>query len=389
MNRKDRVFRLGHECVKEKETYDHVGIKMSIFNDCILRVEEKVSKGRKTLNASTGLGISKNGLNMDTCNTIFWQVVVPTVTFGSEVWVNNDKDEELLLAFQRYAGRRIQRFPQRSPNSTSFYGLGWLDLTSFIKVKKLLFIHSILKMKSNNVIRVLFEYRLAEYEKDLTRSRRNVYRSPVYEILNVAKDFGVFKSIQQMLSDVLSVASKRSWSNFIWERVWQMEDANRRASNLILRDNDLILTIINDTRYLSWWRVSDLDYRQTSMCEIMGKIICHASLLKRDDYRLKNLPMSSRTCTKCDHYCIEDIVHIVLQCRYFQPIMNDLYDKIYKAFPEAKVIFDENPTEVMYYLLGMHIPGFEESEMVRLWTISGNAICKVYRELTMDRKGVG
>ena len=36
-NRKDRVFRLGHECVKEKETYDHVGIKMSIFNDCILR----------------------------------------------------------------------------------------------------------------------------------------------------------------------------------------------------------------------------------------------------------------------------------------------------------------------------------------------------------------
>ena len=89
---------------------------MSIFNDCTLWVEDKVSKGRKTINASTGLGICKSGLNMATCNAIFWQVVVPTVTFGSEVWVNSDRDEELLLAFQRYAGRRIQIFPQRAPN---------------------------------------------------------------------------------------------------------------------------------------------------------------------------------------------------------------------------------------------------------------------------------
>ena len=94
-----------------------------------MQMEEKISKGRKTLNASTGLGVRKNGLNMMTCNRIFWQVVVPTVTFGSEVWVKSEKDEELLLTFQRYAGRRVQRFPQRAPNPGSFYGLEWLKLT--------------------------------------------------------------------------------------------------------------------------------------------------------------------------------------------------------------------------------------------------------------------
>ena len=124
----DRIFRLGHERVKEKETYDHVGVKLCIFDNNSMRVEEKISKGRKTLNASTGLGIRKNGLNKITCNTVFWQVVVPTVTFGSEVWVNSDEDEELLLSFQRYAGKRVQRFPQRSPNSTSYFRLGWLNL---------------------------------------------------------------------------------------------------------------------------------------------------------------------------------------------------------------------------------------------------------------------
>ena len=116
---------------------------------------------------------------MATCNAIFWQVVVPTVTFGSEVWVGNDKDDELLLAFQRYAGRRIQRFPQRAPNSTSYLGLGWLKLTSYIKVKKLLFVRSILKMDPRNVIRVIFVKRLSKYESDVCQCRKNVHRSPV------------------------------------------------------------------------------------------------------------------------------------------------------------------------------------------------------------------
>ena len=85
VNKEHRVFRLGQERVKEKETYDHVGVKMSLFDDYTTRVEEKISKGRKTLNVSTGLGIRKNGLTMGTCNIVFWQVVVPTITFGSEV----------------------------------------------------------------------------------------------------------------------------------------------------------------------------------------------------------------------------------------------------------------------------------------------------------------
>ena len=33
--------------------------------------------GREALNADSGLGIRKNGLNMATCNRIFWSVVVP------------------------------------------------------------------------------------------------------------------------------------------------------------------------------------------------------------------------------------------------------------------------------------------------------------------------
>ena len=88
VNKEHSVFKLGNERVKEKEAYDHVGVKMCLFDDNTTRVEEKISKGRKTLNASTGLGIRKNRLTMGTCNIVYWQVVVPTITLGSEVWVS-------------------------------------------------------------------------------------------------------------------------------------------------------------------------------------------------------------------------------------------------------------------------------------------------------------
>ena len=57
INKANRGFRLGSEGAKEKEVYDNVGIKMSLFKDNTSRVNEKISKGRRTLNASTGLGI--------------------------------------------------------------------------------------------------------------------------------------------------------------------------------------------------------------------------------------------------------------------------------------------------------------------------------------------
>ena len=47
INRKDRTFRLGSEWVKEKDCYDHVGVKMCIFADDSSRVEEKSQKGGK------------------------------------------------------------------------------------------------------------------------------------------------------------------------------------------------------------------------------------------------------------------------------------------------------------------------------------------------------
>ena len=56
---KFRVFKLGKDKVAVKLEYDHVGVKACVIAQDNSRIEEKIGKGRRALNATSGLGIRK------------------------------------------------------------------------------------------------------------------------------------------------------------------------------------------------------------------------------------------------------------------------------------------------------------------------------------------
>ena len=120
----NRMYKLGNDRVKEAPYYDHVGIKICLKGDFYVRTDEKVKKAHTCLNMATCMGIRKGGLNILTCCMIFWTVVIPTLCFGCELWILEQKDIQILQSFQRYAARRIQRLHLRSLNLTSRVCLG-------------------------------------------------------------------------------------------------------------------------------------------------------------------------------------------------------------------------------------------------------------------------
>ena len=58
-NPHDRIFRLGCDCIHEKQDFDHVAIKACLYADCEVRVNERFTKARKALGAAFGTGIKK------------------------------------------------------------------------------------------------------------------------------------------------------------------------------------------------------------------------------------------------------------------------------------------------------------------------------------------
>ena len=82
-----RLFRLWGEGVRERLSYDHVGVTACSYEDEVSGILGRLSKARRALNAISGLGICKNGLSLHTCCIIFWAIIVPIALFGCEMTV--------------------------------------------------------------------------------------------------------------------------------------------------------------------------------------------------------------------------------------------------------------------------------------------------------------
>ena len=308
LNSKLRTFKLGDNRVLGRQSYDHVGIKACIYenND---KVSAKICKGRRAFNACSGVGIRKNGLTMMSCNIIFWGIV-PIVTFGAELWCLTESDYDNLCAFQRLIGRRIQRFPSRSPNCSSFFGLGWIRITSFILVKKRLFALSILRLDNHNIVKQVFMTNARSFLSD-NRSRINKHSSPTYDILNCAIKAGLYNNVLDMINGRIHVMAKSAWSMLVRSKAWELEDLYWKSTEFLNKNNNMLYKVISNTKYLPWWELSDRCPWLIRNCEVMAHLVCRSSKLKSDDIRLKSLTLSHRICPNCDLYIVEDLYHII------------------------------------------------------------------------------
>ena len=388
-NSSDRVFKLGNARVKEREEYDHVGVKASLFHESNSRVEEKVSKGRRTLNATAGLGIRHNGLNISTCNLIFWVIVIPIISFGCKIWQLSDGDIEKLQAFQRYAGRRVQRFPQRSPSCSIYYGLGWLRLETYVYVKKLLFLLTIIRMDNTHRIKMVLMERVTKFLNDLRAGDLNIYGSPTFDLLKVCIKFGVLEEVVNMLMGNTAIVPKTTWSKKVWDRAWVLDDAFWQTSFIMNRDNELLYETVGRSQYLTWWAVSDKWPNTIRMCETLAKIVCKASRLKSDDFRLRDSTHSMMVCEGCDMFTVESMSHLLMQCPSTTDKRNRMFGKINEVYPQFDANCMEEPGEVFNWLLGKPIPGVDIDLMYEIWKISGYCILDIYMCTLNQRAGIG
>ena len=115
------------------------------------------------MNSTSGLGIHNNGLTIFACCVIFWCIVIPIATFGSELYILDDRCLLLLVSIQVYVGRKIQRLFTKSPKASAYFSLGWIRIERFIEIKKLLFLPSIPSRNDADITKTVFTQRARRY----------------------------------------------------------------------------------------------------------------------------------------------------------------------------------------------------------------------------------
>ena len=383
-NSKNRSFLLGHERVKEKSNYDHVGVNVSIFSGDECWINERLSKARRSLNALTGPGIRRCGLTVATCSILFWSIVVPIALYGCELWSMSGEHSRLLESFQDYASKKMQRF---HPNTCSRHSLGWISLGRLVQLRKLLFLRSILVMGHDDVIRVVFieRYRAINRRGHLDDLHAESVVSDLIYIINLFK-------LNEEVDNIVErdqMCQKNVWRKLVWERAWSLEDMYWRIEYKLQKSLDLVSAINPNPEYLTWWALSDRYPEYISICETMARLVCHASLLKMDDVRLKKLSMFSRCCPLCELAAPDDVKHLVLQCPSSEHKRGDMFADLEKCAVSLEARIDEVPEETLSILLGKCKTGYSFEQMEEFWILAGIYIHRMYRENLLLKQGIG
>ena len=312
----NRLFKLVPNKVRERTFYDHVAIRNCIYANDVSGIEERIVKGRRAFNSISGIGIRKGGITMATCNVIFWSVVVPTPLYGCELWIMDDVSLDMIEEFQNFIGKKIQRFHPRISNICSFYALGWMRLERVIQIRKRMFIRSIMVMDDNELPKKIFCDRAKFYFDNVPFDKENPLQSAVLDLLNVCVVFGLLTEVRGIVENN-HFFPKSTWRRMVWERGWHLKDLHWRIDKCLYRQRNLLSGMCPSIRYLTWWMVSDTYPKYTKECEILAKIICHASVLRGDDFKYKNAPGTPQMCDLCDCFEVEDAQHFILRCSYF------------------------------------------------------------------------
>ena len=381
---KYRNFALDGEKVPERTEYDHLGIKNCLFQNSMPRTEERISSGRRAFNAVTSIGIHKRGISMKACSVIFWSIIVPIVTYGSELWVLSSSEIEEIRKFQRYVGRRCQRFPKRSPNYSSYSPLGWLSLDRLIQVKKLMFLRTILVMGDEDICKRILVNRAEEFCDNRNTCMRNEFASPIFDILNTCLQVDLFDVCMRMVRTGCYL-SKAEWRKVVWKKVWAKEDEDCMLLYKQPHQNYLLFQITGNSYFLVWWILADLFPSKMRMCETMASLVCDTSLLRSTDYRLKKQTPSMRACDKCQLGTPESVWHLVMQCPYYEDLSSELFASIEHLGTEVATRLINDPPQYFNVIMGKQPEYASFEEMIEIWFISGAAVCSMFKRAIADK----
>ena len=324
---------------------------------------------------------------MNTCNTVFWSVVVPTVIYGCELWLLNDKSLDLLEVFQNYVGKRIQRLHPRCPNVCSFYSLGWMRLERLIQIRKISFVRSIMVLPDDAVPKIIFCKRARVYFLNRRILDENPSQSNTFDLLKTCEIFGLIENVKNMVENG-HFYPKAMWKNIIWKRGWELENTYWSIERCLHKSLDILSGINNGNMYSTWWKLSDKFPEEMRKCEVIMKIICHSSKLRADDLKLKDSTLTHRMCSLCDNFQEENARHLLLQCPYFHDDRNRMLVEIGKI-EGVGVALNESRLDVFHTILGGPVIGLNERQEEKLRRTTLNYVHQIYQTSSRHKAGIG
>ena len=256
-----------------------------------------------------------------------------------------------------------------------------------MQVKKMMFIRSVMALNDQTLSKRIFcERATVILGRGFLENDETGY-SVVHDLLETTSLFNLLDEVQNMVLRGQQYP-KSVWRDRVWSLAWELEDVFWNIQFCAFQSLDIIRNVNVNCAYLTWWYLSDKFPTAMKICETLARLVCHASLLKTDDVRLKRLNRSERVCSLCDLYEDDNVRHLVMQCPRLQPERATMFVELWNAGGGSGAMVLDEHGYILSILLGKPSDVPTGDQMDAFWLTSGELINTIYQRSLKLRKGI-
>ena len=317
-------IRLGNFSLECKESVKHVGITLTNSQKASqCAINERIATSRKLLHSVRGLGSHSVPVSPTVMSKLYWSVIVPRFTYGLEVCCMTDSHISSLEEVHRQNAKLIQGLPISTPNPAPLATLGWLSMSSFIVMKKILFLWKIMCLPRSSLYR-----RLATYLIEQMQTIHTVpYNSPIYDMYQCICLYGLQDHFSIVMNS-FNVTNYIPWKIKIKKLVWDTEVYRWKATCSMYHQLSNYSISMEAISMNIWWRFAQNNPRYVKKVSAVVALLCGTQPKQLQ----RNLESHKSKCLLCNSICKDDLHHVIVDCpkmiQNIETFWRDIYDKM-------------------------------------------------------------
>ncbi len=356
----------GHT-LKVVKGHTHVGVPVCTTQTAETdMIQERAKRCRRKYFMIESISTPHSRINPLGLARIYSSVCVPGLCYGAETWTPSDSGLEAMEKVHQQIGRRIQGLPPNASKPVSYAMLGWKTIEAIFDLAKLVWVWRLLTIPNTSpyqrlVLRTFNDCRFP----GTTPDEQAV--GPFVAAYLVFCKYRLTGLLHDMMYSTDSLVTRRRWVSICERTVHSWHETKWRMVRIMYPRLETFNMVVDGVTRNIWWTVCRHNPKMTTVCKRVVRLMTGENNLNAYRGRYLNNTRTSSTCSLCDLYETESVVHLLTGCTALQVQRDRLWDEHMRDIPRgmADSMSSMGPRDrVVFMLSGFGSPYIPEWQSV-------------------------
>ena len=307
-------FHLNGNTIEYVDKYKYLGIIVDEHLDFNTTASVLAGSAGRALGSLCTKFHHLKGLGFKTFTTLYYSGVTPILDYCSSIW--GSQKLEHIDTIQNRAIRFYLGVHKYAPNLAINGDVGWISSRARRKVEMLRYWNRIMKMDADCLTKKVFEWDYANkrhsgsWNSDICKLFTGIQKTQIYD----HKEMIDLDEVKEHLYEL----DRKEWKT-------QVKNVSKLRTYCIFKEE------YNTESYV--YSVYNRAHRS-----ILSQLRCGILPIRIETGRYTNIPVEFRLCILCDENAIEDEKHFMFECKFYEFLRNDYYDKLRQYYHDIDVM---------------------------------------------------